>query len=382
VALVFGYCVLSMGLNSLVALSEVRRSIRMSDTVTSLHSSFFGWALVGLSLAHRSFAGISRSKVYIAAIGAVGFGALIFATAQTVWMSLFGAISFGIGAAGIVVLIPGLVASVFPESRGITLGKLNVAPTAAGLVLPAALAFGLWWRLSISLFMAAITIIALITFLPVLRVKAFDHQTTDADEFSLLDLMKIAPFRRRFLIQVVQISGEFAFGIWTVVFLREVGGLSAQLAPLAAVMWATGMSVSRLSTALFVRFFGRWLELAGFSLVALASGSLLLLNHPAAMLLSIALTAVGFGPMYSLGVDRMYIAAHAVGVHDDRSISAAAGLASGLGVVLGPLAVGVASDLFALRGAMGYTPAVGVVCTVLALVRWKGEVGRLGQSEP
>jgi predicted MFS family arabinose efflux permease len=395
VSLALGYCVLSLGLNCIVAMPEVRRAIPMSDTITSLHGSFFGWGLIGLSLGAGAVSRLlSRTALFLSGIGFVGAGALVFSFAANTTLSLLGTFSFGLGSAAIVLVIPAAVSARFPDRRGTLLSQLNVAPTLAGIVLPLAFAlggrFGWSWRLPIRILMPLMVISALLVAFRPARQRLFDDVTVNPrvhDEavdphVSVWKLLTHAPVRYRWMIQVVQIAAEFAFGTWTAVYLREVGNVSAALAPLGPMVWAGGMALSRFGTSWVVRLAGKQLEAACFGIVVLGSVSLILVNSLPAMLVSIAVTALGFGPMYSLGVDRLFINAHAAGIRDDQSISALAALASGVAVTAGPVVVGVLSDRFALRQAMFFTPGIAVACFLLATLRWHHEAGALGSEVP
>jgi predicted MFS family arabinose efflux permease len=389
VSLALGYCVLSLGLNCIVAMPEVRRAIPMSDTITSLHGSFFGWGLIGLSLGAGAMSRLlSRTALFLSGIGLVGAGALVLSFAANTTLSLLGTFSFGLGSAAIVLVIPAAVSARFPHRRGKLLSQLNVAPTLAGIVMPLAFAlggrFGWSWRLPIRILMPLVVVSALLFAYRPARQRLFDDvDSSDPDglsdsHVSVWQLLKHAPVRHRWMIQVVQIAAEFAFGTWTAVYLREVGNVSAALAPLGPMVWAGGMALSRFATHWIVGVAGKQLEAACFGIVVLGSVSLILVDSLPAMLVSIAVTALGFGPMYSLGVDRLFINAHAAGIRDDHSISALAALASGVAVTAGPVVVGVLSDQFALRQAMFFTPGIAVACFLLASTRWRHEAGALG----
>jgi predicted MFS family arabinose efflux permease len=392
ISLALGYCVLSLGLNCIVAMPEVRREIPMSDTITSLHGSFFGWGLIGLSLGAATVSRLlSRTALFVCGIGMVVTGSVLFSFATNTVASLTGTLCFGFGSAAIVLVIPAAVSARFPKRRGVLLSQLNVAPSLAGMVIPLSFAlsgrFGWSWRTPIRILvpmLLAVTVIALVS--PV-RGRLFDDPVSEESDHevahvSAWQLLRHSSVRRRWVIQVVQVGAEFAFGTWTAVYLREVGNVSAAFAPLGPMVWATGMAISRFASGYLVRRAGKRLEACCFGIVMLGSSSLLLTHSLAAMLTAIAVTAFGFGPMYPLGVDRLFVNAHAVGVRDDHSISALAALSSGVAVTVGPVFVGVLSDRFALQQAMFFTPAIALSCFALALFRWRREAGALGSDLP
>jgi MFS family permease len=93
----------------------------------------------------------------------------------------------------------------------------------------------------------------------------------------------------------------------------------------------------------------------------LGAGATLMCLAPnlAVMAAGLVLVGVGGGPLYPLAVDRLY---HRAESHVDAvGLGAIAALASGTAVVLGPLVLGVASDIVELRWAILLVTALAIV---------------------
>jgi cyanate permease len=133
-----------------------------------------------------------------------------------------------------------------------------------------------------------------------------------------------------------------------VVYLKEVGGASAGRAAMLGSLWGLCLFASRLLMPRFVAAFGERSRMVCYSLVLV--GAIVLWAGPSLPVrcLGAALAAYGCGPLYPLSIDRLY----ARGGADSVSLGAVGALASGVGVTLGPLSVGLLADLIDLRHAI------------------------------
>jgi MFS family permease len=163
VVMSLAYALLSCSLSAQVALPEIRRTIPMSDVVTSLHGSFFGWALlVGGLFFSKLSARVGRSRFL--ALGVVGLagGAVLFATGHVVVQTLAGAAITGVSGAILVITVPGLIADAFGDRRSLVFTRLNAFPALAGLLFPlavsAAPSVSLSWRWPTIVFPVALTL--------------------------------------------------------------------------------------------------------------------------------------------------------------------------------------------------------------------------------
>jgi MFS family permease len=377
-----GYSLLAAGLTSTTALASLRKTVPMSETVTSLHGSFFGWGLIGLVLAASLLRRVKRSTIFLTGVVMIGCGAPLFALATRPLISLTGAALFGFGSAGLVLTMPAIVAQRFPTNRSVVFAQLNAVPVVVGMSLPLSLLIfdrmNWSWRIPVLIASPTIALLTLVISLPLIRIGAFDSVTDDTEHLSTKQLLADHHVRTRFILQVVTIGLEFGFGSWLVVYLRDVGNLSAGMAPIGAVAWGVGMLFVRVSTPKIQPVLGHKLEALAFTFFAAAAVVLTLTRTPLVLILAIVAAGISIGGLYALGVDRIYRTAHAAGFHDDDAISTLAALASGLAITVGPLAIGTLADIFTLRQAM-IAPAIGgIVCALLAIRKWRGEAGLLG----
>ena len=385
VLLSVSYALLACGLSVTVALPELRRSVPMSDTVTSLHGSFFGWALLLLGLfGSRMVVRFGNLRLLLSGTGAVGVGALLFGSAHVVTQSLSGGALIGLGGAAVVTAIPGLVADTFGDERNAIFTRLNVAPAFGGLSFPllisAAPSLGTTWRVPTAALPALLLAVVVVLSVPELRrtrERGVVPRTTSGRD--VLVLLRLDGVRRRFALQVLEVGVEFSFASWLVVFLREQGGFSKAAAPIGGAAWAVGMMTSRALTPRLIGAFRNRLEASCLTGGIICALCVLAIPVPALRLLAVALTSFSFGPMYTLGVERMFVNAEQEGVVDTVAVSSLAAVASGVAITLGPFAVGVVADRIGLTSALLLVPGMAVVALALCVVRWGNEAGRSGQ---
>ncbi len=385
VLLSVSYALLACGLSVTVALPELRRSVQMSDTVTSLHGSFFGWALLLLGLfGSRVMVSFGNLRVLLAGTASVGVGAVLFGSAHVVGQSLSGGALIGLGGAAVVTAIPGIVADTFGDERNAIFTRLNVAPAFGGLSFPllisAAPSLGTNWRLPTVALPAVLLAAVVVLSLPELRRTRERSGLVRTTEWrDVLVLLRLGGVRRRFALQVLEVGVEFSLASWLVVFLREQGGFSKAAAPIGGAAWAVGMMTSRALTPRLIVAFRNRLEAS--CLVGGIVCALCILAIPIAWLrlVAVALTSFSFGPMYSLGVERLFVNAEQAGVVDTVAVSSLAAVASGVAITLGPFVVGVVADRAGLTSALLLVPGLGALALALCLVRWGNEAGRSGQ---
>ncbi len=387
-SLSLAYVLLACGLSVTAALPELRRTVHMSDTVTSLHGSFFGWGLlVGGLFGSRALIRFGRMNVLVIGVVGVGVGGVLFGTAHVVAQSLAGGASIGLGGAAVVSAIPGLVADRFGAERNAIFTKLNVAPGIGGFTFPLLLALapivGISWRWPTSTLAGVLVVIFMVSVIPLLGRSAL-RKGADADTSwrVVLGLLRLHGVRQRFMLQILHVGIEFSLGTWIVIFLREEGGFSKAAAPIGGAAWAIGMMSSRSLVPRLIALLGSRLEAS-----CLAGGivsALMILVVPIAplRLLVVALASFSFGPLYTLGVERLFVNAEASGSEDSTAVSSLAAVASGLAITIGPFVVGVVADLIGLRAGLLFGPAAAGVALVLCGLRWGGEAGLIGQVRP
>jgi MFS family permease len=386
-ALALLYVLLACSLSVSAALPEVRRTIAMSDVVTSLHSSFFGWSLIiGGLFSARLFRRLGHGRVLAAGTVAMTGGAVTFGLGHHAWATLTGAAAFGAGAAAVVITIPAVVAAEFRERRNEVFTRLNAAPVFGGAMFTLSLAAAASrniWRLPV----IAIPLgVGLITAVVGLRLRGTNIGVAETLDFQVdanatashspIGLLRHnVAFRNRWLMLVVSITAEFDFGAWMVTFVRENGGFSSGRAPLVGVMWGGGMIVSRTMTPRILRVLGRRVESTLFLVMAAGVAATILTPSFAGRLLAVGLTGFAVGPLYPLGIERLFVRAHG---QDVTAVSSAGALASGVGATFGPLIIGFFSDRFELPRAMWIPAALALFGAFAAKRRWGNEAGELG----
>lgn len=400
VVISLAYALLACALSAQVALPEIRRTIPMTDIVTSLHGSFFGWALlVGGLFGSRLVGAFGRSRFLAMGVLGLGAGAVLFATGHVVAQTLAGAALSGASGAVIVITVPGLVADTFADRRSEVFTKLNTVPALAGLAFPllvsGAPSVSLTWRWP-TVVLPALLVTAIVATGHTLRndSRSPRNPAHDTGARAVLSTLRIAPVRRRFLLQVLSVTIEFAFAVWVVTYLREVVGLSRDRAPLGAAAWALGMFGGRALVPRLIRSLGRFLEASGFT--GVIAGTLLLMygHWSGVRVVGVPMVSFSLAPMYTLGVERLFQRGEAAAAdtahipangsvtgtaNSTANLSALAAVASGLAITCGPLLVGAAGDVFGLRQAMWTIPIGAALGLLLCVVRWGDEAGRLGQ---
>jgi MFS family permease len=388
------YVLLASSLSVSAALPELRQTIAMSDAVTSLHSSFFGWALLpGGLLGGRLITRFGNRRILMCSVTLMSGGAIIFGFGRSVEATLTGAGALGVGAAMVVVAMPGIVADLFASRRNEVFTRLNVAPVFGGalftLSLAAATSVGRW-RIPVVFFPALCMVLLAVV------VRGIDPQAIRPLSNSLENHTGFTPqspashkverpsvratfqspgFSIRWVLLTLAVTIEFSVGSWMITFLRENVGLSKGVAPLAGVAWGAGMLCSRSFTPQLVRIAKGRLETCGFLFMAFGIAVLILTPITIIRVIGIAITAIAIGPTYPLGVERLFVCGSK---HATSTVSATGALASGVAITLGPLSVGVVSDRFGLSWGLTVPIVLAFIGAASSALRWGDEGGALG----
>jgi MFS family permease len=360
-AVALGYCVLVAALSIGSVLGELRQQFDLSGFVAALHGSTFGFGLLlagcfGVAFVDR----VGRRNALALSAATMIAGVAAFCLGPSWPVTLFGAALGGVGGALLVMVMPGLVSDHYGEHRAAAFAALNGVPglagVAFGLSVGLALGLGRSWRLPYlvltSLFAGALAIVAWPVPLP---------ETTRHGRFTL------AHFRKRdvfvpWLYMVNAVVTEFTVGIWATTYLKEVGHASGALAAAAGGSFGVAMFVSRLVMPRVMARTGTATVPLGFAVVG--AGAAIMCFAPGLALKTLGVITVGFGggPLYPLAVDRLY--ARAEGAVDSISLGAICALASGVAVVIGPLATGLLADAFTLRWAILVVPVLAAIGAV------------------
>ena len=352
------YCVLVAGLSVGVVLGELRAQFHLDGVTAALHGSTFGVGLLACGLWGPRFVDlVGRRMALSTSMSAVVVGVTLFCVGPAWQITLFGTVCSGTGCALLVLVMPGLISDHHGPNRAIAFSAVNGVPGLAALVfsfvIGAFLSAHLSWRwpyLSITgVFAVVLAVVALPVTVP---------------EGARVGAYSLEHFRSRavlvpWLFLVNSTLVEFPLGVWAVTYLHEVGHASAGLAPVLATSFAITMSVARMKIDVLVRWFGERTTALCYSFVLAGVIVLCVVPSLPVRAAALGLCGVGAGPLYPLTVDRFYVR---VGdALDSATLSAYCALASGVAITIGPLALGVLSDVADLRWAVLVVPALAVV---------------------
>jgi fucose permease len=159
---------------------------------------------------------------------------------------------------------------------------------------------------------------------------------------------------------VFSIVLEIGTGFWATEALQQLGGASTSRATALLPVYFAAMGVGRLGAARMVLAMGAPRLLAS-SPVVFAVGFVPFWLGPNLMVrvVGLAVMGVGLAPLYPLGVNRL------LALGDGGSLGPVSALASAVGVVVGPLALGIASDAPGLKWALVVLPVTAALLIVV-----------------
>ncbi len=345
------FCVLVAGLSVGIVLGELRDELGISGVVAAAHGSAFGIGMIvlgafGSGLVSR----IGRPNAFWGSCAIVTAGIVMLCIGHAWPVTLVGSSLAGVACSMLVLLMPGIIADHHGHNRAAAYAAVNAVPGLAGiafsLVVGAVISAGGSWRWPYALLTLAIGA----------SVAIVGRKATIPT--SALPPVKVLPlFRDRditvpWLHTTHAVLVEFPVGIWAVVYLKEVGGASSGLAASLGAIWGLFLFVTRMGLPRIVTVFGPWTRSIGFA--TSAAGALVMWAGPGLLIRALGLTmvAIGAGVLYPLAVDGLY----ARGGSDSVTLGFVTALASGVGVTIGPLLLGVLADAVGLRNALLFVP--------------------------
>jgi len=361
VTLALVYCMLICGFSVGVVLGELRAEFGINGVVSALHGSTFGMGLVVAGLAGvRIVDRLGRRRVLEASVLLELVGVTLFVTGRSWPITLGGTVLAGLGAALVVVVMPGLISDHHGEHRAAAFAAVNGAPGVLGItfgvLIGAVIEAGGSWRpvyLGITLTIAVVLVVVGIQ----VKVPDADRSLVDRS-FSLRGLFH----RPVFVAWWPIVNGtvcEYTVAVWSVPFLHEVGGAASGTAAMLAASFGVMMTAVRLNIGRLLRLLGARTLAASFAVTGL--GAALMCIGPSLWLrvVGLGLVGLGGGPLYPLTVDHFYgRAEHRL---DSVTLSAYSALGSSAAIIGGPLTIGVLSDLIGLRWAILAIPALAVL---------------------
>lgn len=361
VATVAGYCMQICAVSVGVVFGELRDQFDISGVVTALHGGMFGAGLLVMgSTGVRLIDRIGRRHAISSSFALVVAGVVVLCLGQAWPITLLGTAVSGIGGALWVMVAPGLVSDHHGPNRAGAFAAVNGVPALAAIafsiVIGASLSADAGWRLPYLL----LTAMALAATLGVWRGVTLPESSRHS-EFTLrhfADRTVLVPWAR--IVNIV--LAEFTIGIWAVTYLREVGGASSGAAPILAMVFGLTLFAVRMAIRHVIGLLHHWTLAVSFAVLGIAAAVLCLPLPLWGRVAVLAVAGLGAGPLYPLIVDRFYdTAGHRL---DSVGLGAYSALASGVGVLVGPLLVGIAADLVGLRWAIlviSALAAVGVI---------------------
>ena len=344
------YCLLTPALGSGVVLPDLIDEFHLSGVVAALHGSMFGIGLLlvgiwGVPVLDRH----GRRTTMAWSVLAMCIGVALFAVGPAWPITLLGTALSGTGGAVMVMAIPRLISDHHGEHRAHAFTLVNAAPlvtaTAFSLAVGGVLGAGWSWRPVFLVFMAAVVIALLTAAAPVVLPTTERHTVFSLAHFA--DRTVLMPWLQ--LVNAVLV--EFTVGVWSVTYLRDVGGTSAGWAPVLACLYGLSMTTVRLAAGRVIRRTGE--ATRAWSFVVAGSGALLMWAGPglALKVLGLVITGLGTGLLYP----------RAESVLDSVSLGAYAALGSGVAITLGPVALGAVADAAGLRDAILVIPALALL---------------------
>lgn len=202
--------------------------------------SAFGYGLILIALAGPILLRLGPGRVLALAASLLGLGSLLLALPLADVVVFPGAVLQGLGAAGIVLVAPGLLRGPTAEAKLTTVNAAaSVAGVSAPLLLGIAAQTGLGGRLPLLLIVICMAVLAIAA----LRIAPVDSGPVVA-EVQSLPLAKGRAVRRWFAL-VCAVSVEFSFVVWGVARLSDIG-LETGWAAVVAASFQVGMALGRI----------------------------------------------------------------------------------------------------------------------------------------
>ncbi|MCB0999347.1 MAG: MFS transporter [Acidimicrobiales bacterium] len=353
VTFALSFCLLVAGLSVGIVLGELRDQLGISGIVAAAHGSAFGVGMLVLGAFGSGFVGrLGRPRAFWGACATITAGLMLLCAGQVWPVTLLGSSLAGVACSMLVLLMPGIIADHHGERRGAAFAAVNGVPGLAGitfsLVVGAVIAAGGSWRWPYALITLAFAAGVLVA------GRGQSIPVSVSEPVDVLPLFRRADVRVPWLHIVHAVLVEFPVGIWSVAYLKEVGGASSGAAAALGSIWGLFMFLGRMQLPRLVRRFGEHTRSLSFALCA--AGTLLMWSGPGlwARVAGLTVVALGAGPLYPLAVERLYERGGA----DTVSLGFVTALASGAAVTVGPLMLGVLADAVGLRHALLFVPVL------------------------
>jgi hypothetical protein len=316
----------------------------------------------GLVIAGVAAAAVARRSGWratqAAAIGLIAGAVVGLAAAPAIGITLAASLALGVGTGVVLGFANAELAAPGGSRSRLRLARANVWAMVSAFAAPVIIATsvragGAWW---IGL-MPAIGLLALVAV--DLRADRAHPTSTPADAGG--------PLPRAFWLAWVFVVGvvalEFSIVVWASTLVAQRTGLAAADATLAGAAFLAGMFLGRLALAVGLGTGGDARRPAGLGLLLAATGAVVvwLSTIPPLSVVALLVAGVGVATLYPLGI------AIAIGASGGRLAAAGARLtlASGLAILIAPLALGAHADAAGVVTGWALVPGLAVAALAL-----------------
>jgi MFS family permease len=351
-----GYVIYGLG----AVVPYLRGRLGLSDAEVGLHSTAMaiGFVLAGL-FAARVGDRVGEVAVRASALVLLAVAVLLLAWAPDAVATLVAGVAIGLGAGIVLGYANASLGAPGGSSGRLRLGRANVWAMVAASVAPILFAAGAgsgvgWW----------------IGLLPVLVLVAIDALDLRAGQRLALEgataggsLPRTFWFAWVYLVAII--AAEFCIVFWAATLVERRTASSTELATLVAALFFAGMFAGRVGLSLGIGTGGDVRRATGIGLLLVGLGTTAAWLSTVSLVSAAGLFAAGVGMagLYPLGI------AAAIATVPDQLARAGARLtlASGVAVLVAPLALGVVAD--ATGVVAGWTLVIALALVALILSR-------------
>ena len=348
------------------AMPFLRDELGLGYAAANLHFSAFAFGAVLIGFLGDRILGRwgRRAGIWGGAAG-MAAGALLLVSSPTVRGTVPATFVMGVCGALLLVTVEALLSDRHGEWGAVAQSESNVTASACAMAAPLLVggfaASGLGWRPAFVAPVAALAVLAALSYS--LPLGGPMPAAQDGPRPRARDL---PPRYWAFWALVsLGVASEWCIGYWGADFLAGGTGLARSGAAAALTVFFAAMLAGRVAGSRLARFQPPTVLLALTLCVALVGFPLFYFSTGTALtLIGLAVTGLGIGSVYPLGVSAALAAA------SDNTDAAAARLAvaGGGAVLLAPLALGVLADRVGIGAAFGIVPPMLVAAVSLALI--------------
>jgi predicted MFS family arabinose efflux permease len=349
--------------------------LALSDAEAGLHSSALAIGVVGAGLtSHRLDGAMSMRLVHVVGLVSIGLAVVLLMWAPALWATLIAAAGVGLGSGFLATHFNQIMAAGGGALARVRLARGTLVAMLASITVPVFIglgeASGIGWQLAL-IPGAALVVGALFA------TRSFEERSTEvvADQARLPRAFWIV-----WVLIILLIAAEFATVFWAGTLVERRTGVTLAEATLVISAFVGGIIAGRfgLSSHAISSRDPVWMMRVG---IALAIVGLLLpwasTSYEAGMI-GMFIAGVGLGVLYPLGAS----IAFAIAPEHARAVSSRLVLASGLAILLAPLILGIAADLFGVVAAWLLVPGICFAAMALTVPVGRDRARRLVGEAP